>query len=241
MTTSVVAVVSGGLDSTTLLYELVRSWGTVHAVSFDYGQRHGVELDYASASCNQLGVRHDVIDLSGLASLIGTSSLTGDEPVPEGHYAQDTMKATVVPNRNMVMIAVAGAVAVSERADALAVGVHTGDHFVYPDCRPVFIAAANEALRVGNDNPPHLIAPYLSWSKADIAYRALELGVPLEDTWSCYVGGTEHCGRCGTCVERLEAIDAALGRFPEGDTPGDPTPYADSTFWREACQTPGMA
>lgn len=261
--TSVVAIVSGGLDSTTLLYDVVDQYEgkRVHALSFDYGQKHVVELDYAKRSCEKLGVRHDIVDLSGITDLISNSSLTSDQEVPEGHYAEDNMKQTVVPNRNMIMLSIAAGVAVNENANFLAIGVHAGDHFVYPDCRPAFIMSLDYVIKLANQGfgpfeywePGHaqmrswIYAPYLNKSKADIAYKALELGVPLEETWSCYKGGDIHCGKCGTCVERLEAIHEAsvrylveLGHTQEAATEDayrgryDETEYEDSEFWKEA-------
>jgi 7-cyano-7-deazaguanine synthase len=211
-------------------------------VSFDYGQRHSKELDYARATCNKFGLKHDVVDLTGLTYLLDKSVLTDHtEPVPEGHYAEDTMKLTVVPNRNMIMFSIAGGVAVNDGANALLVGVHAGDHFVYPDCRTGFVGAASLALYLGNEGFGNLwraplVAPYIHKSKADIAYKALELGVPLEETWSCYKGGNIHCGKCGTCVERLEAIHEACSRpLPSHiSLPYDKTEYADTEFWKEA-------
>jgi 7-cyano-7-deazaguanine synthase len=249
-----VVVLSGGLDSTTLLYDSLEKFEVVHCVSFDYGQRHRKELQYAELTCNRLGFPHDIVDLSGLTHLINSSSLTSNQKVPEGHYAEDNMKQTVVPNRNMIMFSIAGGVAVNDGANALLVGVHTGDHFVYPDCRTGFVGAASLALYLGNEGfgqlwRAPLVAPFIHKSKADIAYKALQLGVPLEDTWSCYKGGDIHCGRCGTCVERLEAIDEAIKRHRTEGTdqqwniaPGefiDKTEYEDTEFWKEAVKDRG--
>jgi 7-cyano-7-deazaguanine synthase len=160
------------------------------------------------------------------------------------------MKATVVPNRNMIMISIASAVAVNNSYQAVFTGVHAGDHFVYPDCRPRFIRAANLTVVTGNEGfgviPPQpegtyptdfVIAPYVMKTKADIAYRALELDVPLHMTWSCYKGDERHCGKCGTCVERLEAIDEAQARWIASRQqlpPVDHTDYDDVEFWRQA-------
>jgi len=248
-----VVVISGGLDSTTLLYDTLQDYEVSRALSFDYGQRHDKELDYARATCNKLGVAHEIIDLTGITYLISNSALTNpDAVVPEGHYAEDNMKQTVVPNRNMIMSAIAGGVAVNDGANAIAMGMHAGDHFVYPDCRTGFVGAASLALYLGNEGFGNLWraplwTPYIHKSKADIAYRALKLQVPLEETWSCYMGFDIHCGRCGTCVERLEAIDEAVRRFESEDPDGlhfmdtdnagtvyDHTEYADTEFWKEA-------
>lgn len=243
---SVVVILSGGLDSTTLLYsELDRGSKVACAVSFNYGQRHKKELECARLTCLKLGIEHVVIDLSqsGLTEAIAVSgsSLVSDTEVPEGHYAADNMKATIVPNRNMMMIAIAGAIAVARKADAVVTGVHSGDHFIYPDCRPEFIDHTSAALVVGNEGfglEWGVMAPFSNWTKEDIAYEALRLNVPLYDTWSCYKGGEKHCGKCGTCVERLEAIDGALKRWRSiyGDTmtPLDFTKYEDTEFWKTA-------
>ena len=165
--------------------------------------------------------------------------------MPEGHYAEANMKATVVPNRNMIMISIATGIAVAEDALGVYTGVHAGDHFVYPDCRPKFIDAVNGAVVEGNegfgripindDSPSWLdfnfvFAPYLYFTKAEIASTAIALGVPLEDTWSCYKGGDKHCGVCGTCVERLEAIDIAEGAISERV---DHTEYEDDITWKQ--------
>jgi len=256
-TTSVVAVCSGGLDSTTMVYDLVSQGRKVDLVGFNYGQRHSRELTYMIATARTLGLPYDIVDLRPLASLLSgsRSSLVSDTDVPEGHYAQDNMKATVVPNRNMIMLSIAAGIAVSRGASQIATAVHGGDHFIYPDCRPEFIAYANAAILLGNAGfgtiptdvdqrhlgvmfPNFILTPYLNKSKADIAYRALELQVPLHMTWSCYKGGPEHCGRCGTCVERLEAIDEAIRRSIANDEPGvwseDQTTYADTEFWKVA-------
>lgn len=252
-----VAIVSGGLDSCTLVYHLIAAGHKPHVLSFDYGQRHKKELFYAQLMCQQLGLRHTIIDLSGLTQLISNSSLTGAKEVPDGHYAEENMKATVVPNRNMIMLSIAAGVMVNNSYKFVATGVHAGDHFIYPDCRPGFIGAMNDAIVEGNqgfgaipvqdedytgDLYKAVFAPFLESSKADIAYRAFELGVPLHMTWSCYKGGDVHCGRCGTCVERLEAIEEAdqraraNGILPDGLHSNDQTVYADDEFYKTAAE-----
>jgi 7-cyano-7-deazaguanine synthase len=227
MNTSTLVVLSGGMDSTTLAY-LAATEGPVVAVSFDYGQRHRIELEYAATTAREIGAEHVVVPMAWLAPMIaGRSALvTDDVPVPEGHYAADTMAATVVPNRNAIMLNVAAGIAIARGMDRVGTGVHAGDHFVYPDCRPEFIALTNEALRVGNAGFAvedfHLWAPFVNISKTDIAILGDELSVRWLDTWSCYVGGDAHCGKCGTCVERREAFrDAGVD---------DPTFYNDPDF-----------
>lgn len=245
-----VVVLSGGLDSTTLLYETLNSGYTVTSVvSFNYGQKHSKELEYAAATAKKQDLVHHIIDLSGSGLIEAMTkpdnALIGDADVPEGHYAEDSMKSTVVPNRNMIMVSMALAIAVAEGAQAVALGVHGGDHFVYPDCRPGFVLSAALAGYLGNEGMSKLWrspiwAPFIHKSKNDIAFRALELGVPLEETWSCYKGGEIHCGKCGTCVERLEAINDALQRVRNLQARGewksmilhkDLTEYEDSVSW----------
>jgi 7-cyano-7-deazaguanine synthase len=209
-----VAVVSGGMDSVTLASMLAHDGDEITLISFDYGQRHRKELTFAAACAKRLGADHEIADLSSINQLLAGSSLTSDEiEVPDGHYAEESMKATVVPNRNAIMISVAGGLAVSRGADRVAVGVHGGDHFIYPDCRPGFIDAMDLALSLGNDEfaPAGfgLIAPFIDVSKTEIARIGDALGVPWAETWSCYKGGDLHCGTCGTCVERREAFDEA--------------------------------
>lgn len=224
-----VAIVSGGMDSVVLAHHVRAEGHDLHLLSVDYGQRHRKELAYARACAERLGARHDIVDLSSITGLIATSSLTGDREVPDGHYAEETMRATVVPNRNAMMLSVAVAVAISEGAQFVATGTHGGDHFIYPDCRPEFIAAASACALVGNvgfgADFRGVIAPFVHLDKAAIARRGDELGVPWAETWSCYKGGEIHCGRCGTCVERREAFHIA--------NVADPTQYADSEYWRE--------
>jgi 7-cyano-7-deazaguanine synthase len=226
--TQTVAIVSGGMDSVGLAYYLKREGHDLHLVSVDYGQRHRKELGFAALAAHRLGARHSIIDLSSITTLIASSSLTGDIAVPDGHYAEETMKATVVPNRNMMMLSVATAVAISENADYVATGVHGGDHYIYPDCRAEFIAACSAAAQIGmvgmSQNFKGIIAPFVHHDKEWIAKTGTEIGVPWTDTWSCYKGGEIHCGRCGTCVERAEAFHLAGVH--------DPTVYEDKEFWK---------
>jgi 7-cyano-7-deazaguanine synthase len=190
----VIAVVSGGMDSTVLTYDLVSQGHEVKMLSVDYGQRHRTEL-------------------AGITNLISRSSLTGNQDVPDGHYAEDNMRQTVVPNRNSIMLNVAAGYAVTAGADAIATAVHAGDHYIYPDCRPEFTQALQTLLLVANEgfiSPGfQMMAPYVAIPKDAICARGEELGVKWEDTWSCYKGGDVHCGSCGTCYERREAFDLA--------------------------------
>lgn len=222
-----VLIASGGMDSATLAYHYAEQGYELLLAGFDYGQRHRRELQSLAALADSLpGAQARIISLP-LRELLHGSALTSDDvPVPDGHYAQETMKATVVPNRNAIMLSIATGIAVAENADLVATGVHAGDHFIYPDCRPDFFTPFAEAMKAGNDGfcPTgfHLEAPFISWTKADIAAHGFRLGVPYEITWSCYKGGEIHCGRCGTCVERIEAFLLAGVE--------DPTPYEDRRF-----------
>ena len=205
-----IAIVSGGMDSVTLAYLLASQGHDLHLLSFDYGQRHVKELEYARRCAADLGAEHTVIDLSTLTPLLRGSALTDDIDVPEGHYAAPNMRLTVVPNRNAIMLAIAYAAAGAEGAGIVATGVHAGDHPIYPDCRPEFIKAFDEMERHATDGHAveglHLYAPFVNMSKADIVAVGAALFVPYANTWSCYKGDTVHCGVCGTCVERREAF-----------------------------------
>ena len=217
-----VAVVSGGLDSAVLAHHLRDEGWQLRLVSFDYGQRHRVELEHAAVLGAALQARHDVVDLRAVGALLSGSALTDDGvDVPDGHYSEESMKTTVVANRNAIFAMVATGVAVAEGAGAVGLGIHAGDHAIYPDCRPPFVAAAEHLAKVANEGFVaegfQILAPFLGWSKADIVARGAELGVPFAATWACYKGGAVHCGTCGTCVERIEAFDLA------GVT--DPTEY----------------
>ena len=226
-----VAIVSGGLDSVTMLYYLASKSYRPHVVSFDYDQRHKKELEYAERHAGILGLDWTVIDLEDYGQSIhdSTSSLVNpDVAVPEGHYAAETMKATVVPNRNMVMTSIATGICISEGGTYVAAAPHNGDAAIYPDCRPVFWRVLERTIRTANegfiDDKFFLLLPFLYKSKTDIALEAKRLEVPVHLTWSCYAGRDIHCGRCGTCVERLEALHEA--------GVDDKTPYEDSEFWR---------
>ena len=206
-----VAIVSGGLDSVTLAYYLKSLGHDIFALSFDYGQRHKKELEYARRSMEKIAERHEVIDLSSILPLLGGSSLTDNIPVPDGHYAAENMRITVVPNRNAIMLTIAFAAAVSWRADYVATAVHAGDHFIYPDCRPDFLAAfgAMQDKAIEGFSDAKLFTPFANMTKAEIVKLASQINAPLAYTWSCYKGGEYHCGTCGTCVERKEAFQIA--------------------------------
>jgi len=217
------------MDSVTLAHKVARENELIGLISFDYGQRHKKELDFAKACADELGTDHILIDISNIGRQLTGSALTDDVDVPDGHYAEDTMKITVVPNRNAIMLTIAFGIAASRGADAVAAAVHGGDHFIYPDCRPAFTESFEIMQRHALEGVAEicLYTPYVHMSKADIAAEGLRLGVDFRKTWSCYKGGDIHCGRCGTCVERREAFHLAGGT--------DPTEYADPDFWKAAC------
>ncbi|BCM90654.1 7-cyano-7-deazaguanine synthase [Abditibacteriota bacterium] len=220
-----VAIVSGGLDSVTLAHLLAHQGAELHLLAFDYGQKHKKELEFARDCAMRLKAGFDIVDLSGFSHLISNSALTSsDVEVPHGHYAAPTMSVTVVPNRNAILLALAYGVAVNEAAQIVATGVHGGDHFIYPDCRPAFIKAFDVMEKKANegfgDANLRLLAPFLEVDKTAIVRIGDELEVPFARTWSCYEGGETHCGQCGTCVERREAFALAGVK--------DPTIYATS-------------
>ena len=204
-----IIILSGGMDSTTLLYKLLKEGKEVEALSFDYGQRHKKELDFAKITCEKLGVPHKRVNLSFLKELLYNSALTGDIDIPEGHYEDESMKLTVVPNRNMIMASIAIGYAVNVNADEVALGVHAGDHAIYPDCRPEFVFALRKIAEIANFKPIEIYAPFLFIDKADIAILGKELGVDYSNTWTCYKGQAIPCGKCGACRERAEAFSKA--------------------------------
>lgn len=201
-----VLVYSGGLDSTTLLYEYKDSIAL--AVSFDYGSKHNKrELEYAALNCKRLGIRHLVIPLEFMGKYFKSDLLIGGGDIPEGSYADENMKSTVVPFRNGIMLSIAAGLAESYDLDAIMLANHSGDHAIYPDCRPEFIEGMAAAVKAGTYNGVKVISPYCNLTKREIALRGREIGVDFSLTYSCYKGGEKHCGKCGTCTERREALE----------------------------------
>ncbi len=223
-----IVICSGGLDSVSLAHMVADQHTLTRLVSFDYGQRHRKELDYAARAATRLGVPHDIIDMRPIGAALTGSALTDNIDVPDGHYAEETMKITVVPNRNAIMLAIAFGVAAANKDDAVATAVHGGDHFIYPDCRPAFTQAFEVMQKAALDGyaDVSLYTPFVHRSKADIVTEGAKHNTPFADTWSCYKGGAHHCGRCGTCVERREAFHLAGVQ--------DPTIYEDPDFWEKA-------
>lgn len=206
-----VVLLSGGLDSTTLLYFVVKEGYEPYVLSFDYGQKHKKELIFAKRTCDKLNAKHKIIDITSIHELLSGSALTDESVrIPEEHYSHESQKATVVPNRNAIMLNIAIGYAVSLGADRVFYAAHANDREIYPDCRAEFINSQNETAKLANDNDElEIVAPFVNKTKADIVKIADELGVPFDDTWSCYKGKAQACGVCGTCRERIEAFELA--------------------------------
>lgn len=203
-----VIIVSGGMDSITLLYE--RKDEIALGISFDYGSNHNArEIPFARMHCERLGIRHLVINLSFIHQYFKSSLLSGADKIPEGSYDDDNMKSTVVPFRNGIMLSVAVGIAESEGLKKVFIANHGGDHAIYPDCREEFIEAIDAASKAGTYEHVRILAPYTNITKTDIALRGKQLGIDYSETWSCYKGGEVHCGKCGTCVERKQALREA--------------------------------
>ena len=202
-----VIIYSGGLDSTVLLYKLAAEGALAAALSVDYGQRHAKELEFAATNCAKLGVAHSIVDLNGIAQIFGENALTDKTvDVPDGAYAESNMSATVVPNRNMILLSLATARAIAIGADAVAYAAHSGDHALYADCTPEFGDAMDNAIALADYKKIKLLRPFVNLTKTEIVKLGAELGVDFSLTWSCYKGGDIHCGTCGTCAERREAF-----------------------------------
>ena len=203
-------ILSGGMDSVTLLYD--KKEEIALAVTFDYGSNHNKrEREYAAYHCKRLGIEHIVIPLDFMAKYFKSSLLEGAEAIPEGHYAAENMKSTVVPFRNGIMLSIACGLAESRNLDSVLIANHFGDHSIYPDCCALFIKAMGDAMKLGTYAGIKIEAPYTDITKTDVAKIGKALGVDYSKTYSCYKGGEKHCGKCGTCVERKEALrDAGI-------------------------------
>lgn len=203
-----VIIVSGGMDSVTLLYDYKDKIGL--AISFDYGANHNAkEIPFAKEHCDKLGIEHIVIPLAFMAKYFESSLLSGADSIPEGHYEDENMKSTVVPFRNGIMLSIAAGIAESRGYKYVMIANHGGDHAIYPDCRSEFIEAMTKATQAGTYVDIEVMAPYTKLTKTEIVKRGLKLGIDYSRTWSCYKGGDEPCGKCGTCVEREEALREA--------------------------------
>ena len=213
-----IVLLSGGMDSVAVLYEAHGMYEVAATLSFHYGSKHNDrELPFAAWHSARLGVPHQVVPLNFIGQFFKSDLLQSGEDIPKGHYEEQSMKKTVVPFRNGIMLSVAAGFAESMEAGLLLIAAHSGDHAIYPDCRADFMAAMSEAVRLGTYAAVSISAPFTAMTKAGIARRGAELGVDFARTWSCYMGGEIHCGECGTCVERREAF--LLSGVP------DPTEY----------------
>ncbi len=206
-----VVVFSGGIDSSALLYKIYKKGFDTRALTFLYGQKHKKEVQAARNVCDGLGVLHKVVDVSVIRELLQGSALTDsavDIPsVPETTQHYETLKATIVPNRNAILLSLAVGYAVSIGANSVFFGAHFSDRGVYPDCRKEFVRAFEYSERLATDNPSLVIdAPFVDIDKSEIVKLGIELGVPLEATWTCYRGAGVHCGICSSCRERKRAF-----------------------------------
>lgn len=203
----VIVLLSGGVDSTTALYHAHRTHAIVEALSFSYGAKHNDrELPCAQWHAKHLGVPHMTVSLDFIGDYFSSNLLKTGEAIPTGDYDEKTMRKTVVPFRNGIMLSIAAGFAESCGANALVIAAHAGDHAIYPDCRPEFMGAMENAIQLGTYARVHVQRPFITMTKAEIIQRGVELRVNFSRTWSCYVGGEMHCGICGTCLERREAF-----------------------------------
>ena len=210
LTMKTLVLLSGGMDSVTALHWAAREHEVVGTVSFDYGSKHNAkEIPMAAWHAAQIGVKHEVITLDFVNRLFASDLLQSGGDIPEGHYADENMKRTVVPFRNGIMLAIACGLAESCGADALVIAAHSGDHAIYPDCREPFMQAMADAMKHGTYAGIELLRPFIDCDKTEIVRRGAALGIDYAHTWSCYKGGDIHCGKCGTCVERREAFSQA--------------------------------
>lgn len=201
-------ILSGGMDSVTMLHEYKDSISL--AVSFDYGSNHAKrELEMAALNSRELGIEHIIIPLGFISQYFNSSLLAGADAIPEGHYTAENMRSTVVPFRNGIMLSIAAGIAESRGLEHVMIANHAGDHIIYSDCRHKFIELMNDAISKGTDSKVSVFAPYTDINKTDIARHGKELGMDYTKTYSCYKGGDKHCGKCGTCVERKEALHDA--------------------------------
>ena len=204
---SALVVYSGGLDSYTLLNKALQNFKKVEAITFDYGQKHKKEIDYAKNNCLELGITHKVIKLD-IADLLSNSALVGDSKIPEGNYDKEKMKQTIVPNRNMIMISIAASLAIKNKLQHLWYAAHAGDHEIYPDCRPEFIQKLGDVLSICDYHEIKFEAPFMNLSKQQIVAEGLKMNLDYANAWTCYVGGEKPCMKCSACLERMSAFTA---------------------------------
>jgi len=214
----VVVLLSGGMDSVTALYDAHAKHTVSAALSFRYGSKHNArELPFAELHARRLGIEHLTVPLDFIGEHFHSHLLQSGGAIPKGHYEEETMKQTVVPFRNGIMLAIAAGFAESRNVEGLVIAAHSGDHAIYPDCREGFMQSMAKAIRLGTYDALELLRPFITMTKAEITTLGCKLGIDFAETWSCYEGGEVHCGECGTCVERREAFQ--LAGIP------DPTPY----------------
>jgi len=221
----VVVLLSGGLDSVTALHEALAEHEVVASLSFDYGAKHHArELPMAAWQSEKAGIPHVTVNLPFVAEEFRSDLLAGGGEIPDGHYAEESMKSTVVPFRNGIMLSIAAGFAESRGAEAVVIAAHSGDHAIYPDCREEFLKPMADAIRAGTYAGIVVLRPFVSIDKVGIVRRGNLLGVDFSHTWSCYKGGEIHCGTCGTCVERREAFLLAGVPDPTGYDETGPLP-----------------
>ncbi len=210
MRKKVIVLLSGGMDSVTALYDALENHEVVGALSFDYGSKHNhKEIPFAVLHCKKTNIIHRIVKMDFISELFKSDLLKSGGDIPEGHYEAESMKATVVPFRNGIMLAIACGYAESLEAEAVVIGAHSGDHAIYPDCRNDFMDAMSQAMQNGTYAKVELLAPFVDIDKTAILKKGIQLGLDYSLTWSCYKGNDLHCGKCGTCVERKEAFELA--------------------------------
>lgn len=214
MKEKVVVIYSGGMDSFTLINKVIRQNFDVYALTFDYGQRHHKEIECAKSVCNLLKIHHTIVNITSIKQLMRGSSLTDDIDIPEGSYDISNMHSTVVPNRNMVLLSMAVSHALSIGATKVFYGAHSGDHSIYPDCRPEFVEKMNALTQICDYHPIQICSPYIYNTKSDILLDGFNMGLTYDKTWTCYKGGKKACGKCGSCIERLDAFNSLHQKDP---------------------------
>ena len=204
---SVLVVYSGGLDSYTLLNKAMKNFDRIEAITFNYGQKHNKEIEYAKSNCVELNIKHEVVNLD-LEKILAGSALVGDIDIPEGNYDKEKMKQTIVPNRNMIMISVAASLVIKNDIEYLWYAAHSGDHEIYPDCRPEFIDKMAAVLEICDYHKIKFEAPFQNLSKNEIVATGLSMGLDYSKTWTCYEGKEKPCGKCSACLERALSFEA---------------------------------
>lgn len=204
---SVLVVYSGGLDSYTLLNKAMKKFDRIEAITFNYGQKHNKEIEYAKSNCVELNIKHEVVNLD-LENILAGSALVGDIDIPEGNYDKEKMKQTIVPNRNMIMISVAASLVIKNDIEYLWYAAHSGDHEIYPDCRPEFIDKMAAVLEICDYHKIKFEAPFQNLSKNEIVATGLSMGLDYSKTWTCYEGKEKPCGKCSACLERALSFEA---------------------------------